>query len=130
MITVDSQDISTTWGIEPAKDGYYNGLMQFPDIKDRLTNDWTDQNGLQVQLGTGYLKHKEFTMNFLCDTYTHYESFLKYLVSHPNVAWFDGLLNQTFTLEYLACSSFNRYSDYNMFTIKVREANPNTRLNP
>ena len=127
MITVNSQNISTTWGIEPARDGYYNGLMQFPDIKDRLTNDWTDQNGLQVQLGTGYLKHKEFTMNFLCDTYAHYESFLKYLVANPSVEWFDSFMSIIYHLEYLACSSFNKYVGYNMFTIKVRESNPTNR---
>jgi hypothetical protein len=127
-ITVDEQDISTTWGLGPSKDGYCNNLMQFPDIKDRITNDWTDRNGLQVLYGTAYLKHKEFTITFLCDTYDHYLAFLKYLVLHPVVSWYDGELGQTFMLEYLACSSFAKYTGYNLFAIKVREANPNLRI--
>jgi len=130
MITVDSQYISIKWGLEPAKDGYYNGLMQFPDIKDRIANDWSDANGTDVLYSAGFLKAKEFTMSFLCDTFEHYILFLQYMVAHPTVSWYDGLLNQTFILEYLTCSSFNRYIGYNMFVIKVREANPSLRLNP
>jgi len=127
MITVDSIDISTAWGIEPAKDGYYNTLMQYPDIKDKISIDMPDRNGLNVLYGQSFLKHKEFTLSFLCDSFEHYNMFLNYMVAHPSVSWFDSLTNTTYHLEYLACSSFNRYSGYNMFVIKVREANPINR---
>ena len=140
-ITIDSiptsgaKDIATTYGLEPSLDGYYNSLMQYPDIKDRISNDWSDENGLEVLYSAGLLKAREFTLTFLCGAtknatthvvttaYANYIAFITYLVANPTVSWYDGVLVKTFILEYLACSSFNHYPDYNLFTIKVREAN-------
>ena len=37
-------------------------------------------------------------------------------------------LNETLHLEYMDCSEFNDYRDFNTFSVKFREANPTIRV--
>ena len=46
MITIDGQDLKATWGIEPVYDGFYSALMKDAGMKDRITADYSDVNGL------------------------------------------------------------------------------------
>ena len=127
-ITIDGKNIKTKWGLDPVMDGYLSELMKFPDAKDRISNDWSDQDGLDVLLSATKLKAREITINFFCDTYANYVSFMKYLVAHPNVTLIDDTTTESYILEYMACSSFNRHREYNTFAIKFREANPKARI--
>ena len=105
-------------------DGLYQNLMKQPDIKDRITNDWSDQNGLEVLMEPAKVKSNEITCSFFCDTYAKYKEFCTYLREHPIIELFAEYTGESYFLEFLQCSSFNDYRDYNIFGVKFRQANP------
>ena len=121
MITIDGYNIETEWGLEPVYEGYYNALMKAPDIKDRITNDWSDEDGIEVLFEKGYQKAKEMTLKFACDTIPHYNAFMSYLIANPTVVLADTNIDTEVTVEYMSSSEFHHYSKYNMFGIKVRQ---------
>lgn len=127
MIAIDGKNILTEWTLEPVRDAFYNPLMRFPDLKDRITNDRPDRNGIDVLLSTPRYKEKEMSLSFFCDTYAAYKAFIAYLKAHQNVYLYDSYTDNTYTLEYLDCSSLSYYRNYSIFAIKVRENNPTSR---
>ena len=127
MIAIDGKNIRTEWTLEPVNGGLYNEIMKFPAIKDRDTNDWSDKNGIQVDLTDAIYKHREMTLQFFCDTYAMYKSFIAYLKANQNVSLFDSRTDRTYTIEYMSCSSFQYCRNFNIFAIKVRECDPTTR---
>lgn len=126
MITINGNNISF-WGLSLVKDGFYNELMKFPDIKDRISNNWSDRDGLDVFLTTPKYKQRELTLQFFCDSYINYKLFISFVKSNQKLTLFDTLTDKAYVFEYLDCSSFNYYRDYNLFAIKVRENNPISR---
>ena len=128
MITIDGQDLKATWGIEPFYDGFYSALMKDAGMKERITADYSDVNGLTVQTSAGLTKSQELTLSFICDTFAMYEEFLGYCVEKKIVAMWVSELNETLQLEYMDCSEYNDYRDFNRFSVKFREANPTIRV--
>jgi len=124
MITINGNNIFQSWGLSLVKDSFYNELMKFPDIKDRISNNWSDRNGIDVLLSAPKFKQRELTLQFFCDSYINYKTFIGFVKSNQKLSFFDDLTDKTYVFEYLDCSSFNYYLDYNMFAIKVRENNP------
>ena len=127
MIAIDGKNIHTEWTLEPVNGGLYNEIMKFPAIKDRDTNDWSDKDGIQVDLTDAIYKHRERTFQFFCDTYAMYKAFIAYLKANQNVSLFDSYTNRTYIVEYMNCSDFKYYRNYNTFAIKVRECDPTDR---
>lgn len=128
MISIDGQNIKTTWTLTPVFDGLYKQLMKFPALKPRDTQDWCDKDGLDVNMTDPVYAHREMTFNFFCDTYAVYKSFIAYLKAHQNVLLFDSYTDRTYTLEYLDCSEFNYHRNYSIFAIRVRECDTTTRV--
>ena len=124
LITIDGYNIATRWTLAPVMDGLYQNLMKQPDIKDRITNDWSDENGLEVLIEPAKVKSNEITCSFFCDTYAKYKEFCTYLREHPIIELFTEYTGESYFLEFLQCSSFNDYRDYNIFGVKFRQANP------
>lgn len=122
MITIDDFDIKTKWGLTPIYGGYYDALMKFPDLKDRITNNWSDKNGLEVLNNTGRLKDKEIILKFACSNIANYEAFMAYLVANSTIKLRDSMPSYSSTLEYMTSSEFHYYRDYNLFGIKVRQS--------
>lgn len=130
MITINGNNILATWGLSLVKDGFYNELMKFPDLKDRVSNNWSDRNGLDVLLSAPKYKHRELTLQFFCDSYVNYKLFINFVKANQTLSLFDDLTNLIYSIEYLDCTAFNYYRDYNLFAIKVRENNPAYQLVP
>lgn len=128
MITVDGQDLKATWGVEPVYDGFYSALMKDTGMKERITANYSDVNGLTVQTSAGLTKSQELTLSFICDTFAMYETFLTYCVTQKVIAMYVSELDETIHLEYMDCSAFNDYRDFNTFSVKFREANPTIRV--
>ena len=124
LITIDGYNIATQWTLAPVMDGLYQNLMKQPDIKDRITNDWSDENGLEVLIEPAKVKSNEIKCSFFCDTYAKYKEFCAYLREHPIIELFAEYTGESYFLEFLQCSSFNDYRDYNIFGVKFRQANP------
>lgn len=127
MITVNGQDISIKWGIEPTLGGFYSAVMKDAGIKDRIVGDYPDTDGVIVSVEDSFTKSQEITLSFLCDSYAHYYDFLTYCVNQKVINMYESEINEILKLEYLSCSSFNTYGDYNLFVVKFREADPTNR---
>ena len=127
MITVNGQDISTTWGLGPARDGFYSNIMKDAGIKDRIVGDYPDTDGVVVSVEPAFTKSQEISLSFLCDTYQHYYDFLTYCVNQKVVNMYVSLTDEALKLEYMACSSFNTFGSHILFIDKFREANPTDR---
>jgi hypothetical protein len=123
-VYIDSQEIKSTWGLNPIYEKFYSSLMQFPDIKDRVSNDYTDENGIEVYYTKGYLKSREPTMSFGVDTYAHYLTFMDYITSKDTFVLSSSIIG-SITLEYISTSDFDAQGI--TFEIKVRERNFNDR---
>ena len=127
MITVDDKDISTTWRLDPYRDNFYSAIMKDAGIKDRIVGDYPDTSGVIIPKGQSYTKSQELVLSFLCDSYDHYFAFLTYCVAQKVVNMYVSETDETLRLEYMACSSFNKVGDYNIFAVKFQEANPTRR---
>lgn len=127
MIAINGNNIATTWNLSLVKDGFYNELMKFPDIKERISNNWSDRNGIDVLLSAPKYKQRELTFQFFCDSYIDYKDFIDFIKYNQKLVLFDTVTDKSYYFEYLDCSSFNYYRDYNLFAIKVRENNPANR---
>lgn len=125
-ITIDGFDIKT-WTLEPVYDNFYSALMKDAGMKDRITVDPQFLDGLKVQTSAGKTKSQEITIQFFCDTFADYETFLGYCVTQKVINLYVPIMLQTMRLEYRECSSFSENRSYNTFAVKFREANPMNR---
>lgn len=121
---IDNKEIKATWGLTPIYEKFYSGVMQFPDVKDKVSNDFEDKSGTEDANTAGYLKAPTPTLSFGVDTYEHYVAFMTYITSVDTFT----LTCSTFgsvKYEYLSTSE---YDDTGItFSIKVRERNFNDR---
>ena len=125
MITIDGFDIYTKWTLEPVYQGVHKVLMTAPSIKERITENYEDENGLNVLNSTAKVKEFIFTMSFFCSSFAKYNEFITYMIVHnPVNLYFDKTL-LTYRLEYLSCSSFDETNG--IFSVSVRENNPANR---
>lgn len=124
MILIDGYNIKDKWTLAPVMDCVYNQLMKAPEIKERVTNDWSDQDGIEVLTETAKVKSNDVTLSFFCDSFIKYREFLKYVIEHPIIELFVGRTGEGYFLEYQKCSSFYDYRSYNIFSFTFRQANP------
>ena len=124
MITIDGYNIKDKWTIVPIMDGVYNQLMKAPEIKERVTNDWSDQDGIEVLTETAKLKPIDMTLTFFCDSYAKYKEFCKYLRDNATVSLYCEYTGLTYILEFQRHSSFHEYKEYNIFAVSFRQNNP------
>ena len=128
MITVDGYDIKTTWKLEPKEGGFYDAIMQYYELKERLAQDFKDANGVVVSLTAPKAKAREFNLSFICDQYAYGLDFVNYLMRY---SYFElavpSYVSDVLKLQYLGCTEFNYFTNYITFTIKVREKNPTGR---
>ena len=60
---IDGQDAYTSYGLD-VEHGGYCFLPEFPSLKNIDTNDWPEENGLEVDWGSVTLNPHEFSVSF------------------------------------------------------------------
>lgn len=128
MITIDTFDIRSKWSLEPLYENFNNALMKYPSIKDRVTEDFEDEDGVSVLNSTAKIASQEVVLSFICDSYAKYLEFMEYLVAHQNVTLHSDYTGRSYILEYMSCSGFSDYEYFNTFSAKFREPNPKSRV--
>lgn len=123
-VYIDGLEIRKTWGLTPLYEKFYSSIMQFPDVKEKVTNDFEDEDGVEVASTNSYLKSKESILSFGVDTYENYLNFMDYITSKDSFLLSSDVIGNI-NLEYISTSNF----DYEgiSFDIKVRERNFNDR---
>ena len=66
-IYIDDINLRGRFGCWVTKGGY-NGLLAYPAMKEPETNDWPEEDGIEVDLSDPKLEPKEATISFLSDT--------------------------------------------------------------
>lgn len=75
---IDNIDAYTQWGVS-IQDGGYNGLIQYPPLKDIQFNDWPDEDGIDPDLSAPKLNIKTFNILFGSTSEQGRQYFLEYL---------------------------------------------------
>lgn len=65
---IDEKDAYLAYGLFVANNGY-NGLIAFPGFKDLDENEWSEEDGTEVDLSSPVLNTREFSINFYCCDY-------------------------------------------------------------
>jgi len=123
-VYIDGLEIRKTWGLTPLYEKFYSSVMQFPDVKEKVTNDFEDEDGIEVASTKSYLKSKDTVLSMGVDTYDNYLNFMNYITSKDSFILSSTIIG-SINLEYISTSNF----DYEgmEFDIKVRERNFNDR---
>jgi len=123
-VYIDGLEIRKTWGLTPLYEKFYSSIMQFPDVKEKVTNDFEDEDGIEVASTDSYLKSREPVLSLGVDTYENYLNFMDYITSKDSFLLSSDVIGNI-NLEYISTSNF----DYEgiSFDIKVRERNFNDR---
>ena len=129
IIYIDGQNILTTWGLTPLSGKFYSEIMKHPDAKDRVTEDFTDEDGIRVLLTPTKLKAGEVTLSFDVDTYENYLAFCDYMDSHPTFVLSSFRVDKGIEYEFISHTEFNWYPECCTFGVKLREANFKNRGN-
>ena len=79
-VYIDGLEIRKTWGLTPLYEKFYSSIMQFPDVKEKVTNDFEDEDGIEVASTDSYLKSREPVLSLGVDTYENYLNFMQYMV--------------------------------------------------
>lgn len=135
-VTIDTIDIWTTYGAFLLK-GSYDGLMKPAKRKASLTNNWADQNGLDIDLSAPKYEAKEADLNFIISAanetewWTRYNAFFTLLKGAGERSLFVHELEKTFLVYYIDTVSYSQLTKIKsvnqvaaQFTIKLGIANP------
>jgi hypothetical protein len=135
-VTIDTIDIWTQFGAFLLK-GSYNGLMQPPRRKVSLSNNWPEQNGLEIDLAAPKYEAKEADLSFILSAYseaewwTRYNAFFTLLKLGGERSLFVAALNKTFAVHYKEVSSYEQLTKVTgtnqviaRYTVKFGIANP------
>ncbi len=74
-IFIDNIDIYKAYGIF-IENGGYDGLVQFPSLKEPNFNNWSEEDGIEVDLSEPKVDSKTFTISFCCNMDYGVENFL------------------------------------------------------
>lgn len=135
-VTIDTIDIWTTYGTFLLH-GSYDGLMRPPKRKVSLSNNWPEQNGIEIDLTVPKYESKEAELSFIlsasseAEWWTRYNAFFTLLKLSGERSLFVKELNKTFLVYYIEVTSYEQITTIksvskvvSRFTVKFGIANP------
>jgi len=112
-------------------------LMRPPKRKASLSNNWPEQNGLEIDLTVPKYESKEAELSFILSAssetewWTRYNAFFTLLKSPGERSVFVRELNKTFLVYYIEVTSYEQLTTIKLvskvvsrFTVKFGIANP------
>jgi len=135
-VTIDTIDAWTIYGVFLLQ-GSYDSLMRPAKRKTSLSNNWPEQNGLEIDLTVPKYESKEAELSFILSAssetewWTRYNAFFTLLKSPGERSLFVKELNKTFLVYYIETSSYEQLTTIKSvskvvarFTVKFGIANP------
>ena len=136
QVIIDTVDIWTSYGAF-LLNGSYDGLLMPAKRKASINNNWTDQNGLDIDLDSPKYESKEAELSFILSAsnetewWNRYNAFFTLLKSAGERSLFVKELNKTFLVYYIETTTYEQLTTIkavskvvSRFTIKVGIANP------
>ncbi|MDL2309850.1 hypothetical protein LJC39_01865 [Parabacteroides sp. OttesenSCG-928-B22] len=122
----------STWnrfGIWITKGGY-NELLSFPEMKEPPTNDWPEEDGIEVDLSSPRLMVKEAGVTFISSRESfNVIDFIDFLSTPGYHSLFIPSLNRSWSIRLLSNPAIKMYKSATPFTIRFAEDNPTIRVN-
>lgn len=135
-VIIDTIDIWTTYGAFILT-GSYDSLMKPPKRKVSLSNNWPEQNGLEIDLSAPKYESKEAELSFIlsasneAEWWTRYNAFFSLLKAAGERSLFVKELNKTFLVYYIETTSYEQLTTIKAvskvvarLTVKFGIANP------
>lgn len=93
-----------------------NDLLKPPDRKDSISHDWTDENGIDIDLSRVFLQSREATFQMFiladneADFWNKYNAFVSYLQKPGTRRLTISEFNKDFYVFYKSCKTFARFT--------------------
>ena len=122
---IDETDIYAAFGVLVTKGGY-NALLAFPSVKEPPSNDWPEEDGLEVDLTSLVLKDKEADISFLAfDKAKYVNDFIAFISSTGYHTVRIPSLSRTWNLRLLSEPARTQYREHvTVFSLRFAEDVP------
>ncbi len=127
------KDTFTTWGVS-LSDGSLAGLMAFPPVKDRVTNESRLEHGKRVINELPRKDSRELTleMHMIAPDFatflTRLESFTALLAGGEVLLKTSFQPGVVYHLYYVSCTQFTQFCGLAKFSLRLEEPNPDNRI--
>lgn len=135
-VTIDTIDIWTTYGAFLLR-GSYNDLLKPAKRKASLSNNWPEQNGLEIDLTAPKFEAKDAELTFMITAssesqwWTRYNAFFTLLKGSGQRSLYVRELNTTFLVYYKEVTTYEQLTTIKSvsqvaarYTVKFGIANP------
>lgn len=123
-LIIDGTDIFTTYG-GYVTEGGYEGLIEFPDLKDVEKNDWPEEDGIEVDLSDPKLATKEFSLSMAFgEGIDKLNDFVKYITTGAVHSWNFADIGRTYNLRYVSSTDINNVGELRALSIKLADDSP------
>lgn len=114
MYIMDGQDLWTAYGVFVEQGS--NSFLKFPERKESISNNWPDQQGLDIDTATPFFRERNIVLNcgIIADSendfWTKYHGFLNHLMQ-PGLRVLSVIeLGRAYRVIYQKCSDFSRFT--------------------
>jgi len=121
---IDGKDAYTMYGVYVQMSGW-NELISMPPLKAVPTNDWQEEDGVEVDLSEPVLDSREVSVRFAVrQAYSRYFALMK-MLSDGAYHTFDCVyIGRTFRLRLIGVGSFSTNGDLGEVTLKFADDFP------
>lgn len=128
-MTISGVDIYQRFGIRPIL-GAYNELVNYPSLKSVESNDWAEEDGLDVDLSEPKIDSKKVSIPFYCGLGTDtILRFINVLAQRPFIASFTAL-NRAYKLRLISNTKLQQISELGVFALDFSLDNPTIYSQP
>lgn len=122
---INGNDAYTKWGVYVEKDGY-NELIAMPPLKTPTSNDWHEQNGLEVDLKSPKLDTHNLSIKFIGTTDGNkHKAFISHLVTGGAYNSFNcKSIGRKYNLRYVSVGSMSYYGNMVKMSVKFADDYP------
>ncbi len=102
-LMIDGTDIGSVYGVLVSEGGFAS-LVQWPSLKTPESNDWFEEEGLEVDLSSPVLSSRDVSMEFILANGHNLSGFLDFLAAKTFYSVYSSDLGMTFRLRWVSCT--------------------------
>lgn len=106
-------------------DGSYESLLCFPALKSVDSNDWQEEDGVEVDLSTPVLDKREVQLKFaIRGLFSRFVDLINLLSDGAYHSFFPNALEQEYKLRLVSTPSLDNIRDFGVITLKFADDFP------
>ncbi len=122
-LLIDDIDVYTSFGVFIV-DGGYKDIVQFAELKETESNDWPEEDGIEVDLSAPVLKARDVKIDFACNDNDYIGAFMALLQDGSAHEFQFVEIDKTYTLRLDSQSSKSSLRNLEKFSLKFIEDMP------